>query len=117
MDKRNFTRVDYTECASVKHDDQVFFCDIKSISLQGMFVKTTQEIPLNSPVEITIYHPPDDSFRFYADVVYFGENGLGMRIKRMDVQSFVHLRDVVAMQCNDNELITRETYRVTSCIS
>ena len=117
MEKRNFTRVEFSECASVKHDGQVFFGDIKNMSLQGLFIKTDQEKPLNTAVEITIYNAPNSSFRLHANVVRCEKNGLGMQIKGMDVNSFVYLRNVVAMQCNDQGLVMRETYKMVSCIN
>jgi hypothetical protein len=40
-----------------------------------------------------------------------------MQIKGMDVHSFVHLRDIVAMQCNNHDLVTSETYRMSGCIN
>jgi hypothetical protein len=116
MEKRNFTRVEFSECASVKHDNQVFFCDIKNISLQGLFIKTDQELPLNAAVEITVYKSSDSSFRLRANVVRCEEMGLGMQIMRIDVNSFVQLRDLVAMQCNDQNIIMRETYSMAKCI-
>ena len=117
MEKRNFTRVDFSECASVKHKDQIFFADIQNMSLQGVYIKTNQEIPLNSTVELTVYRPPNSSFRYHASVVRCDDTGLGMQLKGMDVNSFVHLRDIVALQCNDHDLVTSETYRMSSCIN
>jgi hypothetical protein len=116
MEKRNFTRVDFSECASIKHDNQVFFGDIQNMSLQGLFIKIHQEVPLNAAVEITVYHSSDSAFRLLANVVRREESGLGMQISGLDVHSFAHLRDVVAMQCNDQELIMRETYKMAGCI-
>lgn len=116
MEKRNFTRVEFSECASIKHEDQVFFGDIKNMSLQGLFIKTDQVKPLNAAVEITVYLTPESSFRLHANVVRCEETGIGMRISKMDVHSFVHLRDVVAMQCNDHGRIMRETYNMAGCI-
>jgi PilZ domain len=116
MEKRNFTRVDFSDCASVRHDNQVFFGDIKNMSLQGMFIQTNQELSLDTVVEITVYRPPDSSFRVQANVVRCEENGLGLQIKGIDVNSFVHLRDLVTTQCKDHELIMRETYRMAGCI-
>lgn len=116
MQKRNFTRVEFSECASVKHEDQVFFGDIKNMSLQGLFIKTDQEVPLSAAVEVTVYLPPNSSFRLLANVVRCEETGIGIQINKMDVHSFAHLRDVVAMQCNDQDLITRETYKMAGCI-
>jgi len=116
MEKRNFTRVALSECASVKHDDQVFFCDIENVSLQGLFVKTYQEIPLHTAVEITVYHPPASSFRLQAKVVRCEDSGVGLQVKGIDVNSFVRLRDVIEMGCNDHERIMNETYRMAGCI-
>jgi hypothetical protein len=39
-----------------------------------------------------------------------------MEIKRIDIHSFVHLRDVVAMKCNDENIIKREMYSMAKCI-
>lgn len=116
MQKRNFTRVEFSECASVKHEDQIIFADIKNMSLQGLFIKTGQDIPLNAMVEITIYNSPNSSIFLNANVVRREETGIGMQIKGMDVRSFVNLRDVVAKQCNDQDLIMLETYKMASCI-
>jgi len=116
MEKRNFTRVEFSECASVRHDGQVFFCDTKNVSMHGLFIETDQELPLNAAVEITVYYSPDSSFRLNADVVRREEMGLGVQVKRIDVHSFVHLRDVVARQCNDQDIIMRETYSMARCI-
>lgn len=117
MEKRNFTRVDFFECASVKHEDNVFFGDIKNMSLQGLFIKTDEDIPLKTPVEITVYHSPNSSFNFNADVVRCEDTGIGIQIKKMDVHSFVYLRDAVATQCNDLDLLMRETYKMAGCIN
>jgi hypothetical protein len=116
MEKRSFTRVDFSECASVRHDDQVFFCDTINVSLQGLFIKTDQELPLNASVEITVYNSPESSFRLNANVVRCEEMGLGMRIDQIDVDSFVHLRDLVAMQCSDQRTIMLEMYSMAGCI-
>ena len=116
MEKRNFTRVEFSECASVKHDGQVFFGGVKNMSLQGLFIKTDREIPLNDPVEVTVYYSPNSSIYLHANVVRHEENGIGMQINRMDVPSFVNLREVVAKQCNDQNLLMRETYKMAACI-
>jgi hypothetical protein len=116
MEKRGFTRVNFSACASVKHDDQVFFCDTQNVSMQGLFIKTNQELPLNTAIEITIYYIPDASFRLIANVVRCEEMGLGIQIKQIDVHSFVHLRDIVAKMCNDWGTIMREMYSMTKCI-
>lgn len=116
MQKRNFTRVEFTESASIKHGDQVFFGDIKNMSLRGLFIKTKQKIPLNAALEITVHHSPNSSIHLHTNVVRCDETGFGMQINKMDVHSFIHLRDIVATQSNDQNLIMRETYKMAACI-
>jgi len=116
MENRNFTRVDFCECVSIKHADQTFFGDIKNVSLQGLFIKTPEKVPLRTPVEITFFFSNNSSMYLNANVVRCEDAGLGIQISRMDVNSFVHLRNVVGMQCNDQDLLMQETLKVTSCI-
>lgn len=116
MEKRNFVRVDLPECASIKHDAQMFFANVKNVSLQGLFLTTTQQIPAQTPLQITVYVSPNSSIHLNADVVRCDDDGIGVRIKRMDVNSFVHLRNAITARCNDYELVMRETYKITNCI-
>lgn len=116
MNRRVFTRVDLSEWASVKYEEQIFFGDVGNVSLQGLFIKTEHEIPLNIPVEVTVYHTPATSIHLSANVVRREGNGVGMQIKDLDVNSFVHLRNAVAQKCNDHELLLRETYKMAGCI-
>ncbi len=115
MESRIFPRVEFSEFASVRHEGEVFFCDTENVSLQGLFIKTDQDLPLNTEVEITIYHSLDSSLRLIANAVHRGETGLGMQIKRIDILSFVRLWGMVAMQCNGQDIM-RETQSMTGCI-
>ncbi len=116
MEKRNFTRVAYTECASFKYEDQLFVGDVQDISLQGMYIKSDKELPLHAAVEVTVYHPLHSSFHLFARVVRHAKEGLALRVQGIDVRSFTILRDFVAMQSKNHNLILRETYKIVGCI-
>lgn len=116
MEKRYFTRVQCDEGASIKYGNHQFFGDIQNICLQGLFIKTKQSVPLNTSLQVAVYFSSDSLIYLNADVVRCEDNGIGVRIKGMDVNSFVQLRNAVAKQCNDHGRIMRETYRVTNCI-
>lgn len=116
MTQRNFIRVPFSECASIKHDNQVFFGNIENISLQGMYIRTTQELSLHTPVEVAVYFSPSNSFYLSANVVRIDSSGIGVQIKDMDVKSFVNLRDMVTKHCHDQDRVLRETFKITSCI-
>jgi hypothetical protein len=116
MENRNFIRVHLPECASIKHDNQVFFANVKNASLQGLFINTNQKLPLHTPLQITVYVSPHASIYLNADVVRCEDSGIGVKIKGMDVNSFVHLRNAITSQCKDHDLVMRETYKITDCI-
>ena len=116
MEQRNFTRVNFSAAAAIRCKDQVFLGDIANVSLQGLFIKTNGKIPLNLPVDVTVYTYPKISFHLHADVVRQEWNGLGIRINKIDMQSFTLLRNVVAMQSDDHDAIINETFEMSSCI-
>jgi hypothetical protein len=116
MDNRNYARVKFTECASVRDDSQMFFANIKNASLQGMFITTNQNVPLHTLLKITIYLPPDFSIYLNAEVVRCETTGIGVQINKMDVKSFIHLRNAITLQCDDRELIMREALKIAHLI-
>ncbi len=116
MEKRNFTRVNFSVWASIKYEDHLFFGDIDNVSLQGLFFKTDQEVPLNIAVGVTVYYSSNSSIFLNAHVVRREHAGVGMQINKIDANSFVSLRNIVALHCNDQDLVMRETYKMAGCI-
>ncbi len=116
MEKRYFTRVEFKKGASLRQENHLFSGDIQNICLQGLFVKTSQSVPLNTPLQITVLCSSDSYIQLNTKVVRCEESGIGLQISKMDVNSFVQLRNLVATQCNDHGRIMRETYKVTNCI-
>ena len=117
MNKRNFTRVGYSEGASIRYDEQVVFGHIQDLSLCGMYIDTESEIPINKPVQVTVYHTPTASFKFKARVVRQGAFGYGFQVSQIDVKSFDSLRNIVEMKCSDQTVVMGETYRMLNCIT
>jgi predicted RecA/RadA family phage recombinase len=116
MEKRNFTRVIFSAAATIKSNDQVILGDIANVSLKGLFIKTGKSVPKNMSVDITVYTYPKTSFNLHADIVRRERNGVGLQIKTIDMQSFVQLRNVVAMQSDNHNTIIEETFKMTDCI-
>ena len=116
MDKRNFTRVNFSAEASIRYNGRVIVGDIENLSLQGLFIKTSQEIPLHMPLDVTVHPGSNAAFKLQASAVRGNGTGLGMQIRAMDVMSFVHLRNAVALHCSDHNEVMRETYKVVRYI-
>ena len=116
MKSRDYTRVNYAVGASISYGDQVAICTTKNLSLRGIYLKTGYEIPLNVPVCVTVYHSGMSSFKVSAKVVRKEENGIGLQISDLNVDSFVQLRELVAEQSNNRGAIIQETFKMLKCI-
>ncbi len=116
MNSRNFTRVNYAVGASIKYGNEVVICNTDNLSLRGMYLKTDHEIPLNVPVHVTVYHSNQPSLKVNAKVVRKEANGIGLQISKLNVNSFVQLRNIVSENVNDTGAVMRETFKMLKCI-
>ena len=116
IDKRLFTRVEYTELVSVHCENQVFLGEIRNVGLQGLYIALEHKIPQFVPFDVTIIFSSDESITLHASVVRCGKTGIGIKIKHMGLSTFFHLRKAVGTQCKDLDLIIRETCMISGCI-
>lgn len=113
---RYYTRVNYSAKASVRFGVSSFTCNTANLSLRGMYLKTDHEIPLNSPLNVTVYNSSRTSLNFNAMAVRKEKNGLGLQINDMDADTFDHLRQIIVEISHEHERIARETYSVARYI-
>jgi len=116
MNSRDFTRVTYAVGASISYGNEVVICTTDNLSLRGMYLKTRQEIPLNTPVDVTVYDSSLSSLKFNALVVWREESGVGLKINKLNVDTFVQLRDIVTEKSKDQGAVLQETYKMLKCI-
>lgn len=116
MRSRFFTRVRFSARATISYGGKEFHATTENLSLQGFYLKTMQTLPMYQPVEVTLSHPEAAPVSVYADVVRIDSSGVGMKIKRIDINSFVALRNTIVKECNDFDGIMHETYRMVACI-
>ena len=114
QNKRNFTRVEYSEGASIRYGDCIVFGRIQDLSLCGFFIctDTEDEIPSNQPVQVTVYQSADRSFKLNAQAVHCEANGIGFQICAIDVNSFGSLRNIIEDRCGNQSQIMNETYKM-----
>jgi hypothetical protein len=117
MNNRHFTRVNYAVGASITYGNEMVFCNTDNVSLRGMYLKTEHEIPLNIPVSVTVYNSNQSSLKINAWVVRKENNGVGLQINNMNVNSFVQLRNIVTENSNNQDAILQETYKMLECIN
>lgn len=117
MNNRHFTRVKYTVGASISYGNEVVICTTNNLSLHGMCLRTGHEIPLDTPVTVTIYHSNLESLKVDARVVRKEDDGVGLQIHELNVDSFVQLRTIVGENSNDSGAVLLETYKMLRCIN
>jgi hypothetical protein len=116
MDGRNFTRVIYSAGASIRYDNDIAICKTNNVSLQGMYLKTDADIPLNLPVHVTLYHSNQSSLKANARVVRKEANGVGVLINNINADSFAQLRDIVVNKSGETGKVMQETFKMLKSI-
>ncbi len=112
MEKRRFKRVLFRTEAIVQYGDQTFTGEVADLSLRGMLVKSSRMIPLGETVKAKILlsgSTSELSIQVDGTVVRHQEReGFGIQFHEMDVDSFVHLRNVVIYNSGDPAQVMEE---------
>jgi hypothetical protein len=101
---RHFSRVDFKVSALLQSDGIALKGEVKDVSLRGMYLVTDEQIPVGSPVEITIYLSSTDPpivINVSGVVARLVPGGIGCAFDKMDVDSFTHLRSIISYQGGD----------------
>lgn len=115
MENRGFVRVDFSGEASLSFNGQSVSGCIENVSLRGIYFKTAQKIPLNTPARLTICPSAPSPVNLNVSAIRTDRGGVGMSINAIDVHSFVWLREVVATKYGD-DVIMDETYKIARYI-
>jgi len=111
MEKRRFSRVDFTVKALITAGTTVFRGEVDNLSLHGIFIKTDQRLPLGSAAEITIglaEVEPEIVIHVTATVARHTPDGLGFEFGKIDVDSFTHLRSIISYRKGDADIVMDE---------
>jgi hypothetical protein len=113
MSTRKFSRVNFKVNATIKTAERQFQGDVKDLSMNGMFMLTGEQLHLGNPVDITIIltgTSPEIKVNFSGEVSRTDENGLGFNFKKMDLDSYTHLKNIVAYNIDDAEKVLEEIH-------
>lgn len=84
MAGRSFSRLPIHLEATITYNDTVIEGSLENISLKGVFVRTTQQIPEDGTVTITIYHHSMDRkiCRMNARVIRSTPEGVALELEK-----------------------------------
>ena len=114
MEKRKNKRVPFHAEAMVKNKDIMINGKIDNLSMRGMFLNTDGRLTANDQVEITILLTGSSSqlsIDLTGTVIRQTGTGIAIVFKEMDLDSFIHLRNVVSYNSSDADEIMDEYLR------
>ncbi len=113
MSTRKFSRVPFRVAATIKTSDRQFQGSVENLSMRGMFLVTDERLQLGDQVDITIAlsgTSPEISITFDGTVSRVADNGLGFFFDKIDLDSYTHLKNIIAYNIDDAEKVMEEIY-------
>jgi len=113
MSSRKFSRVNFRIAATVMAAGRRFSSEVDNLSMSGMFMITTEQLQLGEPADITIVlsdASPGIQVRVSGTVTRIAENGIGFTFEKIDLDSYTHLKNIVAYNTDDADRVTDEIH-------
>jgi len=111
MSTRRFSRVHFNVEATIRTADRLFQGVVENLSMTGMFLVTSERLPVGEAVEITIVltgSSPEIAVSFNGKTSRIVENGMGFVFEKIDLDSYMHLKNIVAYNIDDAEKVMEE---------
>jgi ribosomal protein S1 len=114
MEKRKHRRVRFEVTAAVRSGQTRISGMVDNLSMKGMFLNTAETIDGDGPLEISITLSGSSSMlsiMLKGRVVRHTEAGIAVEFQEMDLDSFIHLRNIIAQNCDDPDALCDEFFR------
>ena len=111
MSTRKFSRVQFNVGATVKIADRQFHGAVENLSMTGMFLVTTEQLTGGEVANITIVLTgtlPEIAVSFTGVVSRITEDGVGFTFEKMDLDSYMHLKNIIAYNIDDAAKVMEE---------
>jgi hypothetical protein len=113
MEKRRHTRTNFQIQALLYHNLSEYSGHVINLSMRGALIESDDilEIPVDSLLEVRLLIIGASStlkINFRGLLVRSEENFLGFKIESMDLDSFIHLKNIIAYNNGDYDKIMEE---------
>lgn len=111
MSTRKFSRVRFKVGATIRIADRQFNGAVENLSMTGMFLVTNEPLNEGEKVDITIVLTgtlPEIAVNFNGIVTRICDDGVGLTFEKMDLDSYVHLKNIIAYNIDDAEKVMEE---------
>ncbi len=113
MSMRKFSRVSFHVVAAITAGSRSFQGAVANLSMNGLFVETPERLDEGAPVEIVISlsgSDPEIRVSFSGRVSRLTEHGIGFHFEKVDLDSYTHLKNIIAYNMADPEKVMDEIY-------
>ena len=111
MSTRKFSRVRFNVAATIRTAERQFQGAVENLSMTGMFLVTNEQLAEGELVDITIVLTgtlPEIAVNFNGIVSRIAEDGIGFTFDKIDLDSYMHLKNIVAYNIDDAEKVMEE---------
>ena len=111
MSTRKFSRVHFSVQATVRNAERQFQGEVENLSMAGMFLVTNERLTEGEAVAIKIFLSgtlPEIAVGFTGTVTRIDGNGAGITFEKMDLDSYTHLKNIIAYNLEDAETVMDE---------
>ncbi len=112
IEKRKFSRVDFKKEVEIFVNGVKYLGEIENLSLKGAYIKTSHSLQIDDQVEIIIHLTAntDLNVNLKGKVLRLTADGAGVIFDRIDFDSFSHLRNIIAYNFGDDDLVMEEFF-------
>jgi hypothetical protein len=114
MERRKSRRVPFQVIATAQTDQISIKGMVDNLSMKGMFLTTMETLSGGTPLGISIILSGSSSFlsiKLKGRVVRQTEAGIAIEFQEMDLDSFTHLRNIIAQNCDEPDAAYEEYCR------
>lgn len=111
MSTRKFSRVQFNVGATVRIGARQFHGAVENLSMTGMFLVSNEQLDEGDTADITIALTgtlPEIAVNFTGVVTRLTEDGAGFTFEKMDLDSYMHLKNIIAYNIDDAEKVMEE---------
>ena len=111
MSTRKFSRVKFNVGATIKIAERQFQGAVENLSMTGMFLVTNEQLAEGETADVTIVLTgthPEIAVNFNGIATRITEDGVGFTFDKMDLDSYMHLKNIIAYNIDDAEKVMEE---------
>ena len=113
MSTRKFSRVPFHVIATATVEGRSFQGKVSNLSMNGLFLETPERLPDGEAADLIITlegTDPEIAVSFLGRVCRITEEGIGFTFEKIDLDSYTHLRNIIAYNMADAEKVMDEIF-------